>query len=973
MDRLKTIKGFLSLFGNPFYNLIEEKDLSWKNLVSELKKKWELPNDMSFSKFYELETALEINSKLPYHVQFSPNGNFMDNFVGKAWDKISWIVWENKIWSKPDIHAFVIDIDYHDTDYKNFEDLYDAIVDVFKDTPPSFIAMNYIEWKKTWWFHLYFLIDPEDKEDVSSILKKNDIKNINRYLHSQFPWWDMNESRYWISSRIRIPLTNHWKSWKPVLCNLFKWEKWLKFWDIKKNAIQSENDFKDLNYVTWDMVMSMLKVIKNNTQQKKDEMNIKKEYGKEKYNKINEIPFSKIFKALEKHPFDRKFTVRWADWSIKEINWILILEWNSIHIREKSSNILYPTNWYKYNKEENFVNSSFSWVNHPNRPQWNVFPFLKYYLWGLKSTEDFLFKNFNIKFSQLEMSEGENIMNEYKSPNGTFEMTFTDKRVYVTEIFKQNKRENLNIKNLLDEKIDVVCKTKTKLNQDFSESDTEEFAFIVKNKNWENILFKPVTTKRKFNDLYQSQIGFFYWNDDDVWKFFQALENIDFEYKELRHLSWFYEDWVVFWWKKVVTDSSNITNKYYDYFKNKNNLSTKKQIPVSHFISKLKSLYKDEVAEMTVLSFLSSISMNLFDDIEDQVKINTSIFFTWDTKSGKSSLKDIGKSMIWYEDKYREYAASSITPKPLKEAATSTEPLILEEAWWTNLKENIKSILRNIINRDKWSRWTASMKNLNYDYRSPIIAIWEEMTDEASINNRFCTINIKPSYQKIEIKNWVVCKDKFNEILEYTCRKEILESFSKYYNEKWYIKKAYNKSLKQLNEAGIVWREWEKFARILACNKLVYTGIKDEDAIESILFFLNRSWEINDSFIIQNDPAFRFKEMLIQSIMERKVIGRKYEAMYSWKCVWSIYEMTFMNWFVDKNRWRIADIISETDDFVWDRIFKVMSNTIIIKILDDNDKSKSFDYALSHLFNLLKVTHAEQVEDIVSLRDSFWG
>ena len=70
-----------------------------------------MPSSFNFGKTYELPVALELNEKYPLHLQFFPNGNFMENFSMRRGDPSKGIVGKGRA-NGDRWNAFIIDLDF---------------------------------------------------------------------------------------------------------------------------------------------------------------------------------------------------------------------------------------------------------------------------------------------------------------------------------------------------------------------------------------------------------------------------------------------------------------------------------------------------------------------------------------------------------------------------------------------------------------------------------------------------------------------------------------------------------------------------------------------------------------------------------------------------------------------------------------------------------------------------------------------
>ncbi len=972
MGKIELLESLMKKMWDPFYKTFWEKsEVNSVDLVDEWKKDNKISSSYSPSKSYCLEAALEINDKYPVHLQRFPNGDFMRNFDGKRGEtSTKWVVGKTKVSNKP-WYVLVIDLDFKESWFDTMWEYWKYIIGFTKNILPSFVVMSDTWTKKSWWFHLYYIIDPAIRERVNEVYGK-DISKMVSYLSWMMRWWDTNPSRFWPEAWIRMPLSKHWKTWKPIQTILFKPEKDLKYKDIVKNVIEEPQEIDYLNYLSEQDFIAWNNLSKKFDKEKSHKKKLEKDYWIWKSWEINSIPFSKVIKELKEYNYDRAFSIRDRNSKIKKVNWYLEIDWININIREKGTDILYPTDWYIFNKEENYINSSFSWKYHPDRPQWNVLPFLKFYFENDSShVEEFLFKHFGVAFKDNDIKDHEDVLWHYESPNNTYSITATQTRV-VRTMMHPTKKKWVDSKTILDCKLDIIARSITNVNQDLMETSVKKKVFMVRNRQKELDLMFPVIWKKEFNRLYQSKFWFFLGDDNDIWMMFEAIESIeDIKEVDLITLGWYYEDWSIYYlWNEIKKWKNESLTKFNEIIP----LNDYKQISVEEYYNKLKAIVDDRVAILIVLSVIIAMWMNALDEIKDIVNVAFALFVNWETMAGKSTLMEITRVMRWFNiwDNSRMTTASRATwttAKPFKEACSQREAYDVDE--YTNeVKDVISQWIRDILNWMSSERWTASMYNIKYNFRSPLFLSWERWPEEESVVNRMLMIYMKKEYQKTSEREFV---DKVVDIKSHTCYMDILLWRQNAIKNKWYIRNVFMRCLEMINKKWVTGRSANTLARILLANYIVKTWVEDEEVIDALLRAEETSGKNSTHFKSSVDPAFKLKEIIMKQYMERKCIILPKDYDEWWATQERFYEIMFTNEkFMTSKKSEINDIISNINNIVWNNCVTVVGSTMLIRTRPW-DKSQALDFALTSLCKSLRITNAEKIDkdSVMNYRDMF--
>ena len=967
MGKLHLLERFLKEFGNPFYKTIIEDE----KLVKELKSKGKIPRDALATNIARpLKILLELNKEYPIHVQFSPNGNYYDSVMWKIdwWWSITGLCTKANTWKKPLRNCFYIDCDRKETNYKdNKEYLEKWLWPILNNILPSLVVESW------WWYHIAFIFDPKERELINETYSKIEMKGMLEFIHENFPGGDRNTSRYNLSAFIRAPYTWYKKHWEMKYIEPFKYSKDMVHTDINSAVLSTVESYDDLTYLSLEQIAAINALWKKSIKHTDINKNIAHKYWIPLNKQIDSIPFDKVIKKLSAWKYDRAWTVNPSS-GRKNIVWKMVLQSNQkIYLKENSSWEIFSTNWYTWNKEKNYINNFTDSPNADVRPKGNVLSFLYYYFNNnYTQVESFMLKSFDIRFNTEWLSEDEAIIYNYVSNNNLFEVHFSNTRVRIQEKNKLTKNKTSKFVDILDRKLDILCKSKTTMTEDMLETDTEKTIFFVRNDNGDTVLLRLTPSKKEFNKKYQSSIGFFLWDDNDIGRMFQALEAIDIPEVDFRWLGWYYSDAVYFMGNKLIADKKTTAVEKFVINHPMNEL---KQISIKEYVDKLSELYIPEVSVLVALTAGIMASMNIPSTLG--VNINPWVFFTGETEVWKTTIVDYLRQMIGIivtdDTNPREWDINSVTAKPLKQYASQYEPMFITELTGDVSKSKVIPF-RNIINKEWWARGRSSLENETYTFRSPVVIQWENLTEFKSINNRVCIFNLDPKCL-IRYTNSAGKPDisKLEELKDYTCWKEIFGSIHKYYKTEWYIKNAYDKARELLSDNWVVDRDWTKWGFLLMMNSIIFTWYDDIDIVKFIKHWIKKSWSDSSIFVKNPNPAFMMKELIMQETIKGKCIARQYIQLDIDKrkdVIGIMYEITFLNEFINMNLAKLTTIITNLNELVGKPCVKVVGNTMIIMIYD-NAMGKALEESLAQIFTLIRMKDEHTVEDITSTRDSF--
>ena len=96
------------------------------------------------------------------------------------------------------------------------------------------------------------------------------------FAHLKFKWGDENKTRYWPAAGIRLPLSYHWKTGKPIQTIMFIPKPGLVFKDIIKCWISDESDIDGIKYLNEELFNSRYENSKHYFNSHKDHIELAK-------------------------------------------------------------------------------------------------------------------------------------------------------------------------------------------------------------------------------------------------------------------------------------------------------------------------------------------------------------------------------------------------------------------------------------------------------------------------------------------------------------------------------------------------------------------------------------------------------------------------------------------------------------------------------------------------------------------------
>ena len=750
---LDIIKAFLKLFWDPGVFLFPE----WN---------WTKQNH----KYWWLESSLEINQKSWNAVWFAPNWN-----LGKknnAGDKIKREVSDCEDY----ISCLFLDLDKRHTEYeektpKEYEKYVLSVINQHR------LRVQYAV--KTWdWWHLYMFIRPECRYECWRLFK-NSFKLIEESLAEMFIGWD--KSSHSLNKLLRLPWSKYWKTPIPKDVELYR-------------MVDNEDGYRVFKKVeTADEVdLKLYDVFLTNTVWLQDFVDNQKEVpikNKSKKNivysamtaQINQLDITEVINRLEKYP---RTDDNW-------VNTVFKTSWDCIYLVRNWVRI--DTDWYKINKKENYVHN-FSFDAHPitERPRWFVYPFLYFYFnWDMIKMWDFLNKEFNIDFTDLG---NQTFM---KIPADKWVILFQDTWVYYHKtVNKDWQTTDITIK-LFNEPFIIKWILRTQFDKlwEMDNKITYTIISLINNEEEWDILITYQEDRKKFNKVYGkiNWLKFLQWEFDLI-DFYDAIESAA-RTKAIRefdhiYLNWYYQDKYVLWnkvlapnWEVKDMENEPVVINTQDII----TIPIKTNTTVWAYWEKLRTVFSDREAMLAFVTFITLLMWDKFRkpllNWDWQQIIVPGLFMSGITKSGKSTMVNLLMNWFGLSWDCRKYSVKWTTPQPLKQAATDDFVLHREEFTWEIWNEK-ETIVRDVLNKSKTSRWLMDWSNANYIYRSSLIIDWEQLPESESVTNRCVTIPFMledriGTQQLLREFNWLGYQKDFIEKLYNIDKSKVMSEFTK--------------------------------------------------------------------------------------------------------------------------------------------------------------------------------------------------
>jgi len=525
------LQKFLSYFWNPIYTLLGDGKHGEQYLAKDKDLSKSIQSIMS------LEDCLLFNKSHPLRLDFTPNGNYWD--LVKVWDKKFWIRKTVNHWNAPYFHAFFFDFDIKDFIWRwinNHDDLWKRICNTGNiiQFRFSFVA------KTPWWFHCYTVFKPSDIGVIHTKFEK-EVLLMNKYFISLF---DSDANAFNLAKTMRVPTSLHRKTWEWLPTELYQCTATRELLDQF-----DENSFLEVSYEQLSRFVERNKSLWKYLS-RFDKMSDQLTFNDKSKDDINEIPFDLVLEHLKQYP-------RFHKWKIQSfsIDWDVVVIWDTVWNS-------YRPDWYKYWKEKNII-KNFSVQNHDHweRPCGQVLTFLCWYFWEKTKVSEFLMQEFWITVNGMWYNMEWEIQHQhYRYQN--YVLYFTNQRVTLETTIDSWWTAN---KKLFWTWLSIVAKAEAEKPTISSVSQKEIVGYIFK--KWdENIFITRSSTKNDFNRKSLDNL-FFYWNDNDLWLFFEILDSLDLPVHKCINYNWYYSDCLYVWWKMLIweedtTVQNNIVTNY---------------------------------------------------------------------------------------------------------------------------------------------------------------------------------------------------------------------------------------------------------------------------------------------------------------------------------------------------------------------------------------------------------------------------
>lgn len=740
---IKLVNKFLWYFWNPLIKILKDNDKA---------------NGYSISKIYDLQTILEINKSNPYWVHFTPNWNL--------WDKNNtiWLEWK---WNASKDHCdnyiscLYTDFDLRATNFESLAEFKDAVLETIRAswTKPHFFIQSW------WGFHVYWLIEEASRQRIA-LAYRDKYWDILNGIAEMLVYWE--KDTHDISSNMRLPWTAHWKTWVAKDVKIWVFDKDLNLQEFTENREPSW-------YITYKNIQIF---VENDLNMSPEEWRIV--WRSSQMNKIlNDVSIVDILKQLYAYPR----TFQWI-----EYKYLFDERSKSIYF-EKDWRTYRPW-WYKVNVKENYVHC-FSFDKHDinERPRWWVWIFLyNYFERDWNKVNEFMKNEFSIDLTDdawvweayltLECSNGK----MFFTSNWVLYSYTINKKDWPVQVDSRIIKRPIIPKGIL--------KTKNYWNW---ETENDTMLFILTNaENWDEYVIEFCESQKKFNKLYWENWLIFFGNDMMLLEFFYTLwegakKKVIKEYNHM-YLSWWYKDYYIVGWKAY--------NKFWDILNNEEHSMSFRDIEtidliqwedttIAEYSDMLQTIFSSRISVLWLLWFIACLCWQKFwSQIKDNIDmfIMPSMFVSWRTKSGKSTLYNLIRRWFWI-DLYRKISLWKwgwwTTAQPIKQQATDDFILHMEEFTW-DIPIYIETLIRSIINQSTIKTWQSDWHNLKFSLKSALIIDWENLPESESVWNRFLVL---PMFESDKIWN-----------------PELLEEIKKYSFFKDFLYKLYSVNIEQLKE-----------------------------------------------------------------------------------------------------------------------------------------------------------------------------
>lgn len=890
---------FLRLFGNPVLLLINEKG--------------QQPLKSGMSQNLGTDVMTEMNKDIPCAFYFTPNGNYWDlQTHGQPVKRSSTMPW-----NAPYYHALVVDVDLDKSTIKDKDKLLDHIHDVVKTYHVPYTICN----ATPGGYQIYRCIHPEDKQAVHDAFWKQ-FHDINTYLRDLFDGGDPGaQATTKINGLLRVPDSFHRKTGKPIQVKTIEYHE--------KNLIR----LKDFQWIL------------NHQRERKKTEEVKEDgvivYGESKNNVINSLPIPDVIEKLQKYPRLGKFQHKDKEGNIQIIegSYTFRLQWNMIHIL-MSDQTLYKTWWYRYENVNNYVNN-FSEEFHPisERPQWWTYSFVYYYFnKNREKVRKFFALEFGVDSSVENLKLTEEIIKTIECDE--YSVNITNKRVIIHREVKTTKGKSIPIdKDIFAVPIEIIGKSKIKVMPNGVESEDPQMVFLFKAHGQNKIIYR-FSGKRKFNDRYAGSGLFFFWEDNDLWYFFDALDKSDIPEIEIITHNGIYWDCVVLGSKIIYWE---IGDKHIATVAEFPIVTDATQVTPKEYLDALCTVYK---AEFAIPAFLQTLALAGMNTWENNI-IYPALLITWKSGCGKSSIKEMMKIAVWYTEKARHYALPSVTAQPLKVYAMDNSILFLDELT-QYVYEKVEESLRNVINKDSWWRGLG-MDNAAYHFRSPLFITGERTFKDESLNNRLMVLVMSEDY-------WIEnTKEMSIRLKSFSCFKKVYERYTSLDMD---INDMHRQYTYKLVRAGIDSRNADVWAYMFVINEIFEFWFTRDYLMKLMQLHLKSMWFDGKDEWMSDEGEFQM--FLSKNIFNKKMhcIVEDYSDHEIMRCIFiddTIYQ---------KARWQFTMLVNKINSRCtdWTQRITLTNNGISIHIKTLN--ADTIDFVTTKIKEYILLTNPYNVARI---------
>lgn len=631
-------------------------------------------------------------------VYFTPNWNYRKSNCVRKKNKATLI------------NCFCVDIDRKDHWNKTKKEIYEEVIKHIVE--PSII----VETKN--WYHLYWLL--KNKVDVDK--EKLEIySEVEDYL-VKITWWD--EKAKDIARVLRVPWFRYWKDgeWKFKI-KIIKFKPDLKYsFNFFKNIVKEYKD--SLNYVDDLLYKHILSGVVGNKQQADRERF---------FEKINDLCVKDVLEEL--YP---QYKVM-DNWSIRD--------WGEL------------TSWYKWNKNENYLNC---FSPHDERPRWKPYNIVKKYFDG------------DIK-KIVERAEKHWIYLEHKNE---YRIT-SDYVLQADEIWEWKGKIHYIVKKLLlweeiskdDETFEVTIHDTTFIFNLWN--DTISVLNNGKKTWWINVYMSwgivlplwyakdlwyvvLIKKKNKIKKTVLRRTDMTLGLRTDLKKFWISLTNQDKWYTWLVSMIynyWMYEfdvvssmgvniinwekifitkdmDWYVDINKKVYVDIKKISDMPLRLHDRNWKYEVKTLWDVNTVVKILKSIYEwDVILPLFLWMFLGN-QVAYFRNKKDPVRIT---FIWWQKESWKTTLLRVMFELFWYTN----WFSASTTELPKTKLFTFLWNVWLSEYRYNKIEwKNFEKRIRELYDWMWEQKWQTSLETITYPHNAKLYIDWQSKYEDWAAKSR---------------------------------------------------------------------------------------------------------------------------------------------------------------------------------------------------------------------------------------------